>query len=189
MTNRELYTPGPASGAQVRKDGEKWTLVLIRELRHPPEKVWRAITDPAHLREWAPFEADGNLGTVGTTVNLTTVGAPTPQVSETRVTRAEAPKVLEYNWGGGDIRWELEAVGAGTRLTLWHNIDRRYISMGAAGWHICFDVMDHHLSGTPIGRIVGGEAMKFGGWQRLHTEYSKQFSAETSDGPSNDPNG
>jgi hypothetical protein len=39
--------------------------------------------------------------------------------------------------------------------------------MGAAGWHICFDVLDHALSGTPIGRIVGPEAMKFGGWQRL----------------------
>ena len=66
MTDREQYTPGPASGAQVRKDGENWTLVLVRELRHRPEKVWEALTDPAHLREWAPFEADGSLGTVGT---------------------------------------------------------------------------------------------------------------------------
>ena len=66
MTDREQYTPGPASGAQVRKDGEKWTLILVRELRHSPEKVWQALTDPAHLREWAPFEVDGNLGTVGT---------------------------------------------------------------------------------------------------------------------------
>ena len=74
MTNREQYTPGPASGAQIRKDGEKWTLILVRELRHSPEKVWQALTDPAHLREWAPFEADGSLGTVGTTVKLTTVG-------------------------------------------------------------------------------------------------------------------
>ena len=109
MTDREQYTPGPASGAQVRKDGEKWTLILVRELRHSPEKVWQALTDPAHLREWAPFEADGSLGTAGTTVKLTTVGAPTPQVTETTVTRADAPKLLEYNWGGNDIRWELEA--------------------------------------------------------------------------------
>ena len=51
--------------------------------------------------------------------------------------------------------------GGGTRLTLWTNIGRRFISMGAAGWHICFDVLDHLLSGTPIGRIVGPDAMKF----------------------------
>jgi len=179
MCDHEQYTPGPASGAQIRKDGEKWTLILIRELRHAPEKVWQALTEPAHLREWAPFEADASLGTVGTTVKLTTVRAPTPQVSETRVTRADAPKVLEYNWGANDIRWELEAFGSGgTRLTLWHNIDRRFIAWGAAGWHICFDVLDRLLAGEPIGRIAGGEAMKFG-WQRLNAEYAKQFGIET----------
>ena len=182
MTDRAQYAPGPASGAQVRKDGEKWTLILVRELRHSPDKVWRALTDPTHLREWAPFDADGSLGTVGT-VKLTTVGAPTLHVSETRVMRADAPKVLEYNWGDNDIRWELEALGGGTRLTLWHNIDRRYISMGAAGWHICFDVLDHLLSGTAIGRIVAGDAMKFGGWQRLNAEYAKQFGVETPNWP------
>ena len=146
-------------------------------------KVWQALTDPAHLREWAPFEADGSLGTVGSTVKLTTVGAPTPQVSETRVTRADAPKVLEYNWGGADIRWELEPLGSGTRLTLWHNIDRRFISWGAAGWHICFDVLERLLAGEPIGRIVGAEAMKFGGWQRLNAEYAQQFGIETPNRP------
>ena len=173
MTDRDQYTPGPASGARVQKDGEKWTLVLVRELRHSPEKVWQALTDPAHLREWAPFEVDGSLGTVGTTVKLTWVGTPTPL--ETTVTRADAPKVLEYS----DIRWELEASGGGTRLTLWTNIDRRFISMGAAGWHIAFDVLDRLLSGTPIGRIAGAEAMKFGGWQRLNAEYARQFGVET----------
>ncbi|MGI8551535.1 MAG: SRPBCC family protein [Dehalococcoidia bacterium] len=174
MTDREQYKPGPASAAQVRKGGEKWTLILVRELRHSPEKVWQALTDPAHLREWAPFEADGSLGTVGT-VNLTWVG--TPAASETRVTRADAPKVLEYN----DIRWELDAFDGGTRLTLWHNIDHRFISWGAAGWHICFDVLDRLLSGEPIGRIVGPAAVKFGGWKQLQTEYASQFSTETPD--------
>ena len=178
MTDRERYTPGAASGAQVRKEGENRTLILVRELRHPPEKVWQALTDPAHLREWSPFDADGSLGTVGSTVKLTTVGAPTPYVSETTVTRADAPKVLVYNWGGNDVRWELEALGAGTRLTLWTSIDRRFISMGAAGWHICLDVLDHLLTGTPIGRIAGVEVMKFGGWQRLNAEYATQFDVE-----------
>src|SRR6266850_5339515 len=106
MTDREQYAPGPASGAQARKDGEKWTLILVRELRHAPERVWQALTDPAHLSEWAPFDADRNLGAVGP-VKLSTVGAPTPQISETKVKRAEAPRLLEFSWGG-DLRWELE---------------------------------------------------------------------------------
>jgi len=163
----------------VRKDGENWTLILVRELRHSPEKVWQALTDPAQLREWAPFDADGSMGTVGNTVKLTTVGAPTLHVTETAVTRADAPEVLEYTWGGFDMRWKLEAFGGGTRLTLWTNIDRRYISMGAAGWHVCLDVLDHRLSGTRLGRIVGPDAMKVGGWQRLHAEYAQHFGIET----------
>ena len=171
ITEGEQYEPGPASGAQVRKDGDKWTLILVRELRHSPEKVWEALTEPAHLREWAPFVVDGSLGAVGT-VNLTWVG--NPQALETKVTRADAPSLLEY----GDIRWELEGSGGGTRLTLWHKIDRRYISWGAAGWHISFDVLERHLSGQPIGRIAGADAMKFKGWQRLTAEYAKQFGAE-----------
>ena len=182
MIDRNQYTPGPASGAEVRKDGDKWTLVVVRELRHPPEKVWQALTDPAHLREWAPFDADGNLGTAGAAVKLTTVGAPRPHVTETRVTRADAPNVLEYNWGGFDMRWQLEPFNGGTRLTLWTNIDRRFISMGAAGWQICFDVLDHLLSGNPIGRIAGPEAMNFG-WQRLNAEYAKQFGIEPPNWP------
>jgi uncharacterized protein YndB with AHSA1/START domain len=188
VTDREQYTPGPASGARVQKDGEMWTLVLVRELRHSPDKVWQALTDPVQLREWAPFDADRSLDTAGATVKLNTVGAPTPHVSEAIVKRAEPGKVLEYNWGGNDIRWELEASDSGTRLTLWHNIDRRYISMGAGGWHICLDVLDRLLGGAPIGRIVAGDAMRLPGWQRLNTEYAKQFGVEAPSAPPNAAN-
>ena len=196
MMDRELYTPGPASGARVQKEWvqhgqgqreEKWTLILVRELHHSPEKVWEAITDPAHLREWAPFDADGNLGTVGATVKLTTVGAPVPRVTETTVRRADPPNALEYSWGDFDMRWKLEAIGDGTCLTLWTNIGHRFIAMGAAGWHICFDVLDRLLGGTPIGRMVGPDAIKFGGWQRLHAEYAKQFGIETLNWPPKTP--
>jgi uncharacterized protein YndB with AHSA1/START domain len=183
MSLREEYNPGPANIAHVEKDGDKWTLVLVKNLRHPPEKVWQALTDPEHLREWAPFDADRNLGTVGTKVKLTTVGAPKLRVSETTVTRADAPKLLEYKWGDFDTRWELEAVGSGTRLTLWTTIGRPFIAMGAAGWHICFDVLDHLLGGDPIGRMVGPDAIKFGGWQRLNAEYAKQFGIESPNWP------
>ena len=179
MIAREQYIPGPASGARIqKKEGDTWTLVLVRELRHSPEKVWQALTDPAHLREWAPFDSDGNLAAEGSTVKLTTVGAPTLLVTETTVTRADPPRELVYNWGGNDMRWELEPSGGGTRMTLWTSIDRRYIAIGAAGWHVCFDVLDHLLSGTPLGRMAGMEVMKFAGWQRLAAEYKKQFGVE-----------
>ena len=171
MNYREQYSPGPASVAQVQRNGEKWTLLLVRELRHPPAMVWQALTDPAQLREWAPFEVDGNLDRVGAVVKLTWTGAG--QISQTTVTRAEAPRLLEFY----DIRWKLEPLGGGTRLTLWHSIDRRFIAWGAAGWHICFDVLDRLLAGEPIGRIAGADAMQFG-WKRLVGEYTEQLGIE-----------
>ena len=179
MTAHTQYTPGPAYGAQMRKkEGPNWSLILVRELRHSPEKVWQALTDPVHLREWAPFDADSNLGTVGNKVKLTTVGAPAPHVTETIVTRADAPRALEYTWGGNEMKWELEPIGGGTRLTLWTSINRHFIAMGAAGWHICFDLMDHLIAGQPIGRKVGAEARNDPGFQRLHAEYAKLFGVE-----------
>ena len=107
-----------------------------------------------------------------------------PLVSETQVKRAEAPKALEFTWGGFDIRWELEPLGDhGTRLKLWHNINRRFIAMGAAGWHICFEVLDRLLAGSPIGRIVGPPAMKVGDWPRLYAEYAKLLGVEPAGSP------
>jgi uncharacterized protein YndB with AHSA1/START domain len=181
MSSRDSYMPGPAGGAEVRKDSEKWTLILMRELHCAPAKVWQALTDPIQLREWAPFDADRSLASVGL-VRLSTVGTPTPQISESSVSRADAPKLLEYRWGGNDIRWQLEPLGDGTRLTLWHSIDRGFISLGAAGWHICLDVLDRFLGGDPLGRIVGGDAMKFA-WPRLNAEYAQQFGVEPASWP------
>src|SRR5258708_21576189 len=81
MTDLEHYTPGPANGARVIKDRAKnenmWTLILVRELRHSPEKVWQSLTDPAQLREGAPFVTDGGLGTAGNAVKRPWAGRPT----------------------------------------------------------------------------------------------------------------
>ncbi|HVY95131.1 MAG TPA: SRPBCC domain-containing protein [Bryobacteraceae bacterium] len=169
MTTREQYMPGPAN-AQVRKDSEeKWTLILVRQLRHSPEKVWAALTDPAQLREWAPFDIEGSLDTPGKTVKLKWIGAPA--AIDTDVKHVDPPKALEF----GDIRWELDPVGGGTKLTLWSTIDRRFVAWGAAGWHISLDVLGELLDGNPIGRLAGPDAMKFAGWQRLTQEYGAQF--------------
>lgn len=188
MNAHEQYTLGPATGVQIRKsESLNWELVVVRELHHPPEKVWQAITDPKHLREWAPFDADKSLATVGANVKLTTVNAPQRHVTETKIMRADAPHFLEYMWGANPMRWELEPIACGTRLTLSTAINKNFISMGAAGWHICLDVMNRHLAGDPIGRLVGTDTMKFGAWQRLNNEYAQQFGVEARQLPPRPP--
>ncbi|HLJ79762.1 MAG TPA: hypothetical protein VKT75_20260, partial [Acidobacteriaceae bacterium] len=61
---------------------------------------------------------------------------------------------------------------------LWHSIDRRFVSWGAAGWHIAFDVLDRMLSGNPIGRLAGADATRVNAWQQLRAEYARQFGSE-----------
>ena len=85
--------------------------------------------------------------------------------------------MLEFNWETGHPLGAGAAGGRGTRLTLWHNINRGFIAM-AAGWHICL-MLGRFLSGQPIGRIVGAEVMKFGGWQRLERRVRWQFGVQT----------
>jgi hypothetical protein len=46
-----------------------------------------------------------------------------------------------------------------------------------------FIMPERLLAGQPIGRIVGPEAMKFDGWQRLTAEYARQFGIETPNRP------
>ena len=169
----QSYQAGVASGATVDKSGERWTLILTRALRHKPEKVWQAITDPVHLREWAPFDADASLAQQGATVTLTTIG---DKAAQTVIEGAEPRHLLEYLWGDNQMRWQLEATETGTRLTLRHHIPQNFASMGAAGWHICLDVLEHFVDGQPLGRIVGPDAMKHG-WPRLKAEYDAQFEA------------
>jgi uncharacterized protein YndB with AHSA1/START domain len=159
---------------QFRPDGNRWTLVFVRDLHHPPEKVWEALTDPAQLREWAPFDASRNLAETGDAI-LTMVNGDTRQDMDAVVTRVDAPKVLEYIWGGDDLRWELVPEGSGTRLTLRHTVeDEDFGPKIAAGWHICLDVAERLLDGDPVGPIRGQEAMDHG-WQELHDAYLKRL--------------
>jgi len=83
--------------------------------------------------------------------------------------------VLEFSWGDR-TSLELEPLGGGgTRLTLWHNIGPWIHIDGRCGLAHLLRCAERLLAGRPIGRIVGAEAMKFGGWQRLNAEYAKQF--------------
>jgi hypothetical protein len=52
--NRTSFEPGPLAEVGCRAQQDRWTLVFVRDLRHPPEAVWAALTDPAQLRGWSP---------------------------------------------------------------------------------------------------------------------------------------
>ncbi len=172
--NRATYTPSPLADAHCHRDEGRWTLVFVRHFRHPPERVWAALTDAEQLREWAPFAAARDLDAAGD-VTLTMISGDDTEDLQATVTRVEPPRRLEYTWGEDVLRWDLAAVDPGTRLTLHHTVaDRGWVPKAAAGWHLCLDVAEHLLDGQPIGPIRGEAAMDHG-WQHLHDMYSEEL--------------
>lgn len=172
--NRTSFEPSPLARADYIAAEGGWTLVFVRELRHPPEKVWAALTDPGQVGEWAPFTTNRNLGAPGD-VTLTMIDGEVSEDLPGQVTRAERPTLLEYRWGDDLLRWELASAGSGTQLTLRHTIaDQDFVPKAAAGWHLCLDVMEHLLDGQPVGPIRGRDAMNYG-WQELHDAYAREL--------------
>ncbi len=171
------FDPGPLAETAVEPVGDRWTLIFVRDLRHPVARVWAALTDPEQLAAWAPYVADRDLGSVGP-ATLTMVDGPTEMPLAGEVLRAEPPTLLEYEWGGDVLRWELEAVSAGTRLTLRHTMsDRESAPMTAAGWHLCLAVADRLLGGSPVAPIRGEDALKYG-WEDLRDRYRDRLAPD-----------
>lgn len=172
--NRTTFEPSSLADVECRADGDRWTLVFVRVLRRAPEKVWAALTDPAQLREWSPYTADRDLGSVGE-ATLTMIDGDVSEDLPASVTRAEPPRLLEYTWGTDLLRWELAAFDSGTRLTLRHTVaDKAWVPKVAAGWHLCLDVAEHLLDGRPIGPIRGEDA-RYYGWEDLHDAYAEKL--------------
>jgi len=168
------FDPGPLADARVVPAGDAWTLIFLRDLRHPPAVVWQALTDPAELDQWAPFSAERNLATPGET-KLTMVDGDTRMPLAATVRQAVKPSLLEYTWGDDVLRWELEPTADGTRLTLRHTLAKPGMdAMVAAGWHLCVAVLARLLAGDPVGVIRGREAMNHG-WERLRDAYAAKF--------------
>ena len=168
------FDAGPLADVGMTRDGEHWTVVFARDVRHPPERVWAALTEPAQLAEWAPYTADRDLGATGD-ATLTTVDRDEAEHLPSTVRRADPPKHLEYTWGGGLLRWRLDDAPCGTRLTLRHTVDDRETGLDvAAGWHLCLAVAERLMDGDPVGSIVGPAALDHG-WTELRAAYADRL--------------
>jgi uncharacterized protein YndB with AHSA1/START domain len=94
------------------------------ELDHPPDKVWAALTTPEGLGTWFGNEATIDLRPGGAAQMRWTHGFKVNM----RIERVEEPTVFGYTWqiyGLPEddprrtyVEFTLEAVGAGTRLTV-----------------------------------------------------------------------
>jgi uncharacterized protein YndB with AHSA1/START domain len=132
-------------------DGPDPVLRFVRRLPHPPEKVWRALTEPEHLRNWFPTDIHGDRRT-GATLRFTFREGEGPEL-EGHMLAYEPHDLLELQWGDDEIlRFELTPVddGAATELRFANTFgDVGKAARDGAGWHHCLDNLDADLIGAP----------------------------------------
>jgi uncharacterized protein YndB with AHSA1/START domain len=124
-------------------------LHMERRLAHPPEKVWRAITDPAHISRWFPadMEMDVQVGGKISFVFRHGEGPTTDGV----ITEFDPPRLFAYTWGDNVLRWELRPDGDGCLLIFEQVFDDRYGAASfATGWQGCFDALDAVVASRPV---------------------------------------
>ena len=115
---------------------ETLSVIVEREMPYPPEKIWRALTQPQLIAEWLMkndfrpvvdhrFSLSADWGAV-----------------DCQVMAVEPNKTLSYTWGAygleSVVTWTLTATGAGTHLRMEQSgfrPDQQQAYHGAkAGW-------------------------------------------------------
>jgi uncharacterized protein YndB with AHSA1/START domain len=150
------------------RDGDQVTLTFVRRLPHPPEKVWRAVTEPAHMAAWFPDEMVGERR-AGAPLRFVTPGN---DGFEGEMVVFDPPSVMELLWGTDRLRIEVVPDGTGTVLTLIDTFaELGKAARDGAGWHECLDRLRCHLTGTapPEPGAV---------WRDVHPRYVERFGPE-----------
>jgi uncharacterized protein YndB with AHSA1/START domain len=129
-------------------------LRMERRLTHPRGKVWRAVTEPEHMRRWFPAAVEFDA-VVGGKVRYSFDG---DDGGDGEITALDPPRLFEYTWSGSILRWELTPVDGGTLLIFTHVFDDRAGAASfAAGWDACIGALGAVLDGAeppPEGRMV-----------------------------------
>jgi uncharacterized protein YndB with AHSA1/START domain len=153
---------------ELNRTGERWALRFRRELGHPPEKVWRAVTEPVHLDAWFPQRIVGEWVTGARLVFEARDGEHPPFDGE--VLACEPPSLLEFRWGTDLIRFEIVPHGRGCTFVLSDTFDEPgKAARDAAGWHTCVDFLACHLDGASAPWGAGQR------WAEVHPGYVEKF--------------
>jgi uncharacterized protein YndB with AHSA1/START domain len=157
------------------------TLRFERRLAHSPQKVWKAITDPAELAQWFPQDLVGTFAP-GAKLRFTFRGEAPVIDGETigdfdgEVLEFDPPRVLAYTWAGDTLRWTLTADGDGCLLVFTDTFaDHTKAARDGAGWHVCLEALDARLDGTP-----GPSGTR---WREHYEQYAETFGSAAASAP------
>jgi uncharacterized protein YndB with AHSA1/START domain len=130
----------------VLRDGGTIGLRFERDLAHPPERVWRAITESDQLQHWLPVDIVGERRQ-GAALQLPFWPAVVDKyeiadaTSTGRILTWDPPRTFSWMWERDTLIFELHPTDAGTRLvfTTWVVDTTAGVDRTAAGYHLCLD--------------------------------------------------
>jgi len=152
--------PDPADDnhrkGEVIIEGDHATIIFKRILRHAPELVWDAITNPDELKEWLMCSSAKIEGRTGGTVEM--VSGPAQFRVKGKILAWEPPRIYEHEWkvdpvpempNGEDavFRYELTPHGSNTLLTVTYRRLTQQTARGfAPGTHLLLDRLEAQLN-------------------------------------------
>ncbi len=149
-------------------------LKFERRLAHPPEKVWRAITETEHLAQWFPAEMQGERKQ-GAPIRFVFAGDEAPPENG-EITEYDPPRLFSYTWGESELHWELRPDGDGCLLLFGHTFDERPNAASfATGWQLCLDWLERALSGRPEPTPAAEQAAAMRTYRARHEGYVEVF--------------
>ena len=149
----------------------RWRLRFTRTLPHPPEKVWRAVTEPEHLARWFPTTIEGERSS-GAPLRFSFPRAQAEPFTGEMLAYDEG-SAMELSWGGDIVRIELREAPTGTEMTLLDTLEERgKAARDGAGWHTCLDALAAHLLGRQAARA------EMAAWPEVNRQYIERFGPE-----------
>ncbi len=127
---------------------ETQSVVVEREFPYPPEKIWRALTQPHLLEEW--LMKNDFRPTEGHGFSLTADWGSV----DGRVEAVEQHKTLSYTWDTKDLRsvvtWTLTPTSTGTSLRMeqagFRPDQQPYFRGAKVGWPKFLDALEQVLA-------------------------------------------
>ncbi len=131
------------------------SVIVEREIAYPPEKIWRALTQPHLIEEW--LMKNDFVPVAGHRFNLRK--EPQPGISivvDCEVKAIEPNRTLSYTWDAygleSTVTWTLTPTPTGTRLRMEQSgfrPDQEQAYRGArSGWQQYFAALEQILART-----------------------------------------
>lgn len=117
---------------------------IERHLAHPPDKVWRALTEAAHLSAWYPFPVYAIDPRTGGAI---TFRDETGTLYTGTITEFDPPNTFAFTEERDHLNLHIAPAPTGCLLTFTHTFDDpRATEAQTAGWNRCLDTLDAHLT-------------------------------------------